>query len=121
MMTVWTNLNQASFRRKVLSQALLGLGILSTPIYAMQILDDESMSGATGEGVAFILNDFRMQFNGADDAGAGNAGTGYVRLIPVGALSTDTNTYNTAHPKDKLTPKHYHTERDWHLGSYSLA
>lgn len=102
MMTVWTNLNQASFRRKVLSQALLGLGILSTPIYAMQILDDESMSGATGEGVAFILNDFRMQFNGADDAGAGNAGTGYVRLIPVGALSTDTNTYNTAHPTTKI-------------------
>jgi len=70
--------------------------IFNMPAQAMQVLDDESMSDVTGEGVAFTINTANMQFNSASDVGAGNVNTGYIRYIPVGALSTTVTDHNTA-------------------------
>ena len=89
-------LNQLPFKQKVLSQTILVLCSLNIPAYAMQVLDDDSMSDTTGEGIAFTINTANMQFNSADDAGAGNANTGYIRYIPVGALSQTVTDNNAA-------------------------
>lgn len=101
-MMLLANLNQVPYKHKVLSQAMLFLCALNMPAYALQALDDESMSEVTGEGVAFTVTDFNMRFNGADDAGAGHTGTGYFRFIPRGALSAEVQAYNTANPTKKI-------------------
>ena len=94
-MMLLANLNNLPFKKKVLSQALLVLCALNMPVYAMQVLDDDSMSDVTGEGIAFTIDALNIQFNGADDVGAGNANTGYARLLPVGALSQEIINRNT--------------------------
>lgn len=101
-MMLLANFKQLSFKQKVLPQAIVVLCALHMPAYALQALDDESMSDVTGEGIAFTVTDFNMQFNGADDAGAGNTGTGYFRFIPRGALSAEVQAYNTANPTKKI-------------------
>lgn len=101
-MMLLANFKQLSFKQKVLPQAIVVLCALHMPAYALQALDDESMSDVTGEGIAFTVTDFKMQFNGADDAGAGNTGTGYFRFIPRGALSAEVQAYNTANPTKKI-------------------
>lgn len=93
---LFTGLNQLPFKQKVLSQAMLVLCALNMPAYAMQVLDDDSMSDTTGEGIAFTINTANMQFNSADDTGAGNANAGYIRYIPVGALSQTVTDNNAA-------------------------
>lgn len=95
-MMLLAGLNQLPFKQKVLSQTILVLCSLNIPAYAMQVLDDDSMSDTTGEGIAFTINTANMQFNSADDAGAGNANTGYIRYIPVGALSQTVTDNNAA-------------------------
>ena len=72
--------------------------VLSSSAFALEALDDQSLKDVTGEGIAFTLSDFSMQFNGADDS----AGTGYTRIIPVGPLSQTIDTYNTANPTTKI-------------------
>lgn len=76
-----------SLRLSALTVALL---TATSATFALEKLDDATLADATGEGLAFALNDFSFQFKGTDD----NAGTGYVRLIPVGAQSQSVNTYN---------------------------
>jgi hypothetical protein len=75
--------------KKIIKHRLaLSIGILmatSTPVlsssaFALEALDDQSLKDVTGEGIAFTLSDFSMQYKGADDS----AGTGYTRIIPVG-------------------------------------
>ena len=70
-------------------------------VYALEALEDEVMSESTGEGIAFLPEDFSMVMRGADntvDAGTGFVldtdvttnrakDTGYVRFIPVGPLT----------------------------------
>lgn len=102
MMMPWTNLKQPSLKYNMLSQLMVALCIFNMPAYALQVLDDDSMSDTTGEGIAFTVSDFNMQFNGEDDSGAGNTGTGYFRFIPVGALSAEAQAYNTANPTKKI-------------------
>lgn len=68
----------------------IGLSLVSSYGFALEALDDDSLADSTGEGIAFLPENFSMQFNGADDT----VGTGYIRLIPVGPLTTasqDTN------------------------------
>lgn len=101
-MMLLANLNLLPFKQKVLPQAIVVLCALHMPAYALQALDDDSMSDVTGEGVAFTVTDFNMQFNGEDDSGAGNTGTGYFRFIPRGALSAEAQAYNTANPTKKI-------------------
>ena len=72
--------------------------VLSSSAFALEALDDQSLKDVTGEGIAFTLSDFSMQFNGANDS----AGTGYTRIIPVGPLSPTIDTYNTANPTTKI-------------------
>lgn len=68
--------------------------------FALESLDDETMSETTGEGIALLPENYSFMMNGAnpstglytDNSGAGTYGTGYMRFIPVGPLtSTATN------------------------------
>ena len=95
---ILANLNQIAYKQKVLAQAVLVLCALNMPVYAMQVLDDDSLSGVTGGSIAFTNTDFHMRFNGEDDT----AGTGYFRFIPLGALSAQVQTYNIANPTEKI-------------------
>ena len=72
--------------------------VLSSSAFALEALDDQSLKDVTGEGIAFTLSDFSMQYKGADDS----AGTGYTRIIPVGPLSQTIDDYNVAHPTTKI-------------------
>ncbi|MCP5175092.1 MAG: hypothetical protein H6996_08310 [Moraxellaceae bacterium] len=76
--------------------------------YALEVLDDDVMSEATGEGVAFLPENFYMVMRGADntlDVGTGMVldndvttnrlkDTGYIRYIPVGPLTFDSQDTN---------------------------
>ncbi len=48
------------FRKHCLATAI-GL-LLANPSYALQALSDDSLSNTTGEGVALVLDDFKMVF-----------------------------------------------------------
>jgi hypothetical protein len=80
----------------------------SGAIYALEALEDDMMSETTGEGIAFLPEDFSMVMRGADntvDAGTGFVldtdvttnrakDTGYVRFIPVGPLTFEAQDTN---------------------------
>ena len=82
-----------------LTRRLLAIAIsaaLSGQALALEAISDEDMSAATGEGIAFLPEDFSVRLNGADNTngGAGTEDTGYIRIIPVGPLTfaaQDTN------------------------------
>lgn len=52
--------------KKTVLASLLGLG-LSQSCFALEALTDESLSEATGEGVAFLPENFKMVFQKAED------------------------------------------------------
>ena len=80
----------------------------SGAVYALEALEDDVMSEATGEGIAFLPENFYMVMRGADntvDAGTGMVldndvltnrakDTGYVRFIPVGPLTFEAQDTN---------------------------
>ena len=81
------------FRKSYLAMAI-GLSLLPSA-NAMQELSDSSLSDTTGEGVALVLDDFKMVFQGPKDISAGSsyapgianpgqADTGFIRIIPTG-------------------------------------
>jgi len=63
--------------------------------FALESLDDETMSETTGEGIALLPENYSFMMNGVnpstgvytDNSGAGTYGTGYMRFIPVGPLT----------------------------------
>ena len=66
-----------------------------TPAWAMQPLSDDTLADTTGEGVALVLEDFKMVLQGPNDLSAGSSyargiadpsrnDTGFIRLIPTG-------------------------------------
>lgn len=57
--------------------------MLAQPVHALEALQDNELSASTGEGIAFLPENFSVQLKGAD----GTADTGYARLIPVGPVS----------------------------------
>lgn len=66
------------------------------PVWAMQAIDDEDLASSTGEGIAFLPENFSLLFQGANDVNPTAADlndrtkdTGYIRLIPVGPLTTE--------------------------------
>lgn len=74
----------------------IGLSLMSSRGYALEALDDDSLAGSTGEGIAFLPENFSMVMQAPnntnpDAAYLANRGndTGYIRIIPVGPL-TDT-------------------------------
>src|SRR5690606_23400614 len=81
------------FRKSYLAMTI-GLSLLPSA-HAMQELSDSSLSDTTGEGVALVLDDFKMVFQGPKDISAGSsysrgienpsqADTGFIRIIPTG-------------------------------------
>ncbi|MCJ8510863.1 hypothetical protein [Acinetobacter lwoffii] len=81
------------FRKSYLAMTI-GFSLLPSA-YAMQELSDSSLSDTTGEGVALVLDDFKMVFQGPKDLSAsssyargienpGQADTGFIRIIPTG-------------------------------------
>ena len=94
---------QSGFRLSTLALSI-GLSLMSSHGFALEALDDEGLAGSTGEGIAMLPENFSMQFNGADDT----VGTGYIRLIPVGPLtsaSQDTNKDNVVNSSDHSVGK----------------
>lgn len=68
---------------------------LANPSYALQALSDDSLSNTTGEGVALVLDDFKMVFQQPNDLSTGSSytrgldnpsqyDTGFIRIIPTG-------------------------------------
>ena len=81
------------FRKHCLATAI-GL-LLANPSYALQALSDDSLSNTTGEGVALVLDDFKMVFQQPNDLSTGSSytrglenpsqyDTGFIRIIPTG-------------------------------------
>lgn len=81
------------FRKHCLATAI-GL-FLANPSYALQALSDDSLSNTTGEGVALVLDDFKMVFQQPNDLSTGSSytrglenpsqyDTGFIRIIPTG-------------------------------------
>src|SRR5690606_1422968 len=81
------------FRKSYLAMTI-GFSLLSSA-HAMQELSDSSLSDTTGEGVALVLDSFKMVFEGPKDLSAdssyapgvenpGQADTGFIRIIPTG-------------------------------------
>lgn len=81
------------FRKSYLAMTI-GFSLLPSA-HAMQELSDSSLSDTTGEGVALVLDDFKMVFQGPKDLSAGSsyareianpgqADTGFIRIIPTG-------------------------------------
>ena len=81
------------FRKSYLAM-MIGLGLLPSA-HAMQELTDSSLSDTTGEGVALVLDNFKMVFQGPNDLSTGSSyarginnpgqyDTGFIRLIPTG-------------------------------------
>lgn len=103
---------RSGFRLSTLALSV-GMALMSTSGFALEALNDEGLAESTGEGVAILPEDFSMQFNGADNT----AGTGYIRLIPVGPLtqaSQDTN-------KDGLVNTSDHSVGKADIYLYGLA
>ncbi len=83
---------KSNFRLSTLAlsvASVMSLVLAPAMAYALEAIDDEGLAESTGEGVAFLPEDFSLSMNGADTAngGAGTYGAGNVRLIPVGPLS----------------------------------
>lgn len=81
------------FRKHCLAIAV-GM-FLANPSYALQVLSDDSLSNTTGEGVALVLDDFKMVFQQPNDLSTGSSytrglenpsqyDTGFIRIIPTG-------------------------------------
>lgn len=81
------------FRKHCLATAI-GF-FLANPSYALQALSDDSLSNTTGEGVALVLDDFKMVFQQPNDLSTGSSytrglenpsqyDTGFIRIIPTG-------------------------------------
>lgn len=84
--------------------------VISGQALALEAISDEDMSAATGEGIAFLPEDFSVRLNGADNTngGTGTPDTGYIRIIPVGPLTLaaqDTNRDGVVNASDNPVGK----------------
>lgn len=114
-------------RKKLLLCALL---LASSPVMALESLDDEVMSSVNGEGIAFLPQQVQMAlqspgtgFPGSTTADITNRAndTGYIRYIPVGPLSdTALAQYLDAPTNSKPNP-YYGTTGKADVFLYGLA
>ena len=85
--------NNTRFKKSCLASLIAVL--LSPSVYALESLSDDHLSETTGEGVALVLDDFKMVFQAPKDISAGSsyarnienpgqADTGFIRIIPTG-------------------------------------
>lgn len=86
---------KSGFRLSTLAISI-GLSLMSSHGFALEALDDEGLAESTGEGIAFLPENASIRLNGADtnNGGAGTYDTGYIRLIPVGPLTTESQDTN---------------------------
>lgn len=86
---------KSGFRLSTLAISI-GLSLMSSCGFALEALDDDSLADSTGEGIAFLPENASIRLNGADtnNGGAGTYDTGYIRLIPVGPLTTESQDTN---------------------------
>ncbi|NNH26469.1 hypothetical protein [Acinetobacter terrestris] len=86
----WSN---TRFKKSCLASLIAVL--LSPSVNALESLSDDHLSETTGEGVALVLDDFKMVFQAPKDISAGSsyarnienpgqADTGFIRIIPTG-------------------------------------
>ncbi|MEN8428488.1 hypothetical protein ABFO77_03005 [Acinetobacter towneri] len=126
------------FRKHCLATAI-GL-LLANPSYALQALSDDSLSNTTGEGVALVLDDFKMVFQQPNDLSTGSSyarglenpsqyDTGFIRIIPTGENYVQlaesayhtvyNNTYNQSVLKGKAEHKYNETYRSTYEQTYT--
>ncbi|WP_180008771.1 hypothetical protein [Acinetobacter sp. YH12238] len=126
------------FRKRCLATAI-GL-FLTNPSYALQALSDDSLSNTTGEGVALVLDDFKMVFQQPNDLSTGSSyarglenpsqyDTGFIRIIPTGENYVQlaesayhtvyNNTYNQSVLKGKAEHKYNETYRSTYEQTYT--
>ncbi|NNH35908.1 hypothetical protein HLH12_10185 [Acinetobacter sp. NIPH 2377] len=85
--------NNTRFKKSCLASLIAVL--LSPSVNALESLSDDHLSNTTGEGVALVLDDFKMVFQAPKDISAGSsytrnienpgqADTGFIRIIPTG-------------------------------------
>ncbi len=113
---------------------------LANPSYALQALSDDSLSNTTGEGVALVLDDFKMVFQQPNDLSTGSSytrgldnpsqyDTGFIRIIPTGENYVQlaesayhtvyNNTYNQSVLKGKAEHKYNETYRSTYEQTYT--
>lgn len=113
---------------------------LANPSYALQALSDDSLSNTTGEGVALVLDDFKMVFQQPNDLSTGSSytrgldnpsqyDTGFIRIIPTGENYAQlaesayhtvyNNTYNQSVLKGKAEHKYNETYRSTYEQTYT--
>ncbi|WP_180062435.1 hypothetical protein [Acinetobacter sp. YH12120] len=121
------------FRKRCLATAI-GL-LLTNPSYALQALSDDSLSNTTGEGVALVLDDFKMVFQQPNDLSTGSSytrglenpsqyDTGFIRIIPTGenyaqlAESAYHTVYNNTYNQSVLEGKAAHKYNETYRSTY---
>ena len=121
------------FRKRCLATAI-GL-FLANPSYALQALSDDSLSNTTGEGVALVLDDFKMVFQQPNDLSTGSSytrglenpsqyDTGFIRIIPTGenyaqlAESAYHTVYNNTYNQSVLEGKAAHKYNETYRSTY---
>ena len=89
---------RSGFRLSTLALSI-SLSFMSPALFALEALDDEGLAESTGEGVAFLPENFSVLMQGANntnptqpDLNDRTKDTGYIRLIPVGPLTTSSTT-----------------------------
>lgn len=113
---------------------------LANPSYALQALSDDSLSNTTGEGVALVLDDFKMVFQQPNDLSTGSSytrglenpsqyDTGFIRIIPTGENYAQlaesayhmvyNNTYNQSVLEGKAAHKYNETYRSTYQQTYT--
>ncbi|WP_180187138.1 hypothetical protein [Acinetobacter sp. YH01012] len=108
---------------------------LANPSYALQALSDDSLSNTTGEGVALVLDDFKMVFQQPNDLSTGSSytrgldnpsqyDTGFIRIIPTGedyaqlAESAYHTVYNNTYNQSVLEGKAEHKYNETYRSTY---
>ena len=109
---------------------------LANPSYALQALSDDSLSNTTGEGVALVLDDFKMVFQQPNDLSTGSSytrsgvenpsqyDTGFIRIIPTGenyaqlAESAYHTVYNNTYNQSVLDGKAEHKYNETYRSTY---
>ena len=132
------------FRKSYLAMTI-GLSLLPSA-HAMQELSDSSLSDTTGEGVALVLEDFKMVMQGPNDISASSSynrktpvanpeqyDTGFIRIIPTGEnynlyydrvynkIYDDTYKDRLNYAQNNMYPSYYKTQYDSKYADYVKA
>lgn len=86
---------KSGFKLSTLALAV-SLSLVSPHLFALESLDDASLASSTGEGIAFLPENFSMIMQAPNNTNPNAAylanranDTGYIRIIPVGPLTTE--------------------------------